>query len=114
MALRKFWTAKCVDPEWEVEWQGPIFGVHLGIDFGSRAKGAVAAAGDAASKEDSPRLRIGDPIRVRRRKSSRRFLAFIRARPAVVAAAAVLLLALAAAVFLGSGCWGLLVMLLEP
>ena len=26
---RKYWPQKCVDAEWEKEWEGPTFGVHV-------------------------------------------------------------------------------------
>lgn len=52
-ALKRFWPAKCVDPEWEEEWQGPIFGVHLGCD--------LPPAGQPRA------LRVGDMVKVARR-----------------------------------------------
>jgi hypothetical protein len=60
MALRKFWPAKCKDAEWEVEWEGPIFGVHLGID--TIAKEVT---------NSNFQLRVGDSIQVSRRKNKR-------------------------------------------
>ena len=81
-ALRKFWPAKCKDVEWEVEWEGPIFGVHLGIDT-------------SAKEGTAPKLhlRVGDSIRVSRRKKAR----FTSARLLVLGAILSLILALGAA-----------------
>ena len=28
--LRKMYPAKCTDAEWGTQWEGPIFGVHVG------------------------------------------------------------------------------------
>jgi len=54
--MRKFWPAKCVDGDWEEEWQGPIFGVHVGFD------GAVSASGGGGGKRAV--LRVGDAVTV--------------------------------------------------
>ena len=29
--MRQFWPEKCIDKQWEEEWQGPVFGVHVGL-----------------------------------------------------------------------------------
>merc|ERR1711865_1306111 len=28
--IRKMDPAKCIDPEWGAEWEGPMFGIHVG------------------------------------------------------------------------------------
>ena len=35
-ALRKMFPEKTVDDEWGAEWQGPMFGVHVAVDFEAR------------------------------------------------------------------------------
>jgi hypothetical protein len=55
MALRKFWPEKCVDKEWEAEWQGPIFGIHAGFDPEQQQE----SAGGGSKRRV---LRVGDDV----------------------------------------------------
>ena len=51
IALAKFWGGKCVDAEWEEEWQGPIFGARRALP--PLAAAATAAARDATTAAGS-------------------------------------------------------------
>lgn len=52
-ALRQFWPEKCIDSEWEEEWQGPMFSVHVAPDLDPKAL-----------KDGGVWLRVGDDVRV--------------------------------------------------
>jgi len=52
-ALREFWPEKCIDPEWEEEWQGPMFSVHVAPSLDPKAL-----------KEGGVWLQVGDEVTV--------------------------------------------------
>ena len=50
-ALRQFWPEKCVDSEWEEEWQGPIFSIHVAPNLNAKAL-----------KDGGVWLKVGDTV----------------------------------------------------
>jgi uncharacterized protein YcbX len=57
--LRKMFPKKCIDDEWGQEWEGPMFGIHVG------------SAGVQAE------IQVGDPIAVQKRKPSMPLFAIV-------------------------------------
>ena len=61
-ALRRLFPQKCRDDEWEREWEGPIFGIHVGLTLTGL---------ESIDEQALPRthfIRIGDVIQVERRR----------------------------------------------
>ena len=65
-ALRRYWSHKCVDPEWEKEWEGPIFGIHAGLDHTADALGPGSNPNSMADPLHV--LRVEDELTVHRWK----------------------------------------------
>jgi len=79
-ALRKAFPEKLVDDEWGVEWQGTMFGIHVGVDWEGEGGAGVV-------------LNVGDEVSVVERKGGYRRLwifLFVLAGAVVAAAVAVL------------------------
>mmetsp|Transcript_12410 Transcript_12410/g.18799 ORF Transcript_12410/g.18799 Transcript_12410/m.18799 type:complete len:391 (-) Transcript_12410:189-1361(-) len=66
MALRKFWPDKCIDKEWEEEWQGPMFGIFVGHNIPE----------DQLSRQCI--LNVGDEVKVLKYKGQSPWLMLIR------------------------------------
>ena len=61
-ALRRLFPQKCRDDEWEREWEGPIFGIHVGLTL------TGLELTDAQALPRARFIRIGDVIQVERRR----------------------------------------------
>jgi uncharacterized protein YcbX len=77
--LRTLFPEKCTDDEWEREWEGPIFGIHAGLDLeeeddeddeGRESSGESGGGGGGGREEAERRrvLRVGDVLLVESRK----------------------------------------------
>lgn len=100
-ALKRFWAHKCTDAEWGPEWEGPIFGIHVGLGSGGGVgAGQGAPAGvQAAAGAGAQVVKVGDPVTVLSRKPLHAAARARRLLEPWVAAAVVLLLAVIAAAF---------------
>lgn len=59
--IRKMFPAKCIDPGWGPEWEGPMFGVHVASagQTGSLNQGDEVLVHQRAAKQGGSQLFLG-------------------------------------------------------